>query len=247
MANIAASQNPDLPFPFPTLEVETRPGEWKAVDVVVGAPAGKTKSILVSLAGKLPTGVRRLRLSTAFEIHWDRAALLERLDNPRTRVASVSPAKTDLHWRGYSDFEPLPWFQPLTPSYESVHEKANWRITPTGWCTRYGEVAELIGQTDNALVLLNGGDELTLRFPTRTLPPRAPGTTRTYFFYAVGWDKDSDFHCVRGADVEPLPWHGMDDQHYGNQMRPAFSNDAWIGKYNTRWVGPYTLARRRGK
>src|SRR5262249_29766412 len=54
MANAAASQNPDLPFPFPTLEVEGASGQWDSVDVVVGAPAGKTKTILVDLAGKLP-------------------------------------------------------------------------------------------------------------------------------------------------------------------------------------------------
>src|SRR5262249_3136331 len=47
MANIAASQDPSLPFPFPSLEAETGPGIWKAVDVTVGAPAGKTKTILV--------------------------------------------------------------------------------------------------------------------------------------------------------------------------------------------------------
>ena len=53
MANVGAAQNPDLPFPFPTLEVESS-GTWKRVDVVVGAPAGKTKTVLVELAGKLP-------------------------------------------------------------------------------------------------------------------------------------------------------------------------------------------------
>ena len=54
MANVGASQNPDLPFPFPQLEVEVN-GKWQAVDVVVGAPAGKTKTILVPLAGKIPS------------------------------------------------------------------------------------------------------------------------------------------------------------------------------------------------
>jgi len=38
-ANIAASQDPSLPFPFPILEAEVAPGSWKAVDVTVGAPA----------------------------------------------------------------------------------------------------------------------------------------------------------------------------------------------------------------
>jgi hypothetical protein len=246
MANVGASHNPDLPFPFPKLEMEIAPEQWKAVDVLVGAPAGKTKTILVDLAGKFPEGARRLRLATAFEIHWDRIGLFEQVDNAESKISFVGPASTDLHWRGYSHFEALPWFHPLTPLYDSVHANANWRITPSGWCTRYGDVSELIAQTDNGLALLNGGDELTLRFSTRRLPPRTPGLQRTFFFYAVGWDKDSDFHCVRGAEVEPLPWHGMDDQNYGRQTRPRFESDRWISKYNTRWVGPRTLARKAG-
>jgi Tfp pilus assembly protein PilF len=61
MANVAASQDPSLPFPFPVLEAEVASGTWKPVDVTVGAPAGKTKTILVDLQGKLEAGTRRLR------------------------------------------------------------------------------------------------------------------------------------------------------------------------------------------
>ena len=111
MANIAASHDPNLPFPFPTLEVETPDGSWQPVDVTVGAPAGKTKTILVDLAGKLAAGSRRLRLSAAFEIHWDRIALFERAGlTAQTTSPRLSPARTDLHWRGFSEFEDLPWF-----------------------------------------------------------------------------------------------------------------------------------------
>jgi Flp pilus assembly protein TadD len=243
MANIAASHHPDLPFPFPTLEAETADGAWQPVNVVVGAPAGKTKTILVELAGKLPAGARRLRLGTAFEVHWDRIALFERRDNAETRVAVVAPAVADLHWRGFSEFADLPWTQPLTPVYERVRPTANWRLTPSGWCTRYGDVGELIVRKDNALALLNGGDELTLKFAAAELPPKPAGAVRDFFLFTSGWDKDADFHVAAGTTVEPLPWHGMDDQRYGRQPRPAFTNDAWITKYNTRWVGPQTLAR----
>ena len=41
MANIAASRNPDLPFPFPALEVETEDGAWHPVDVTVARTLGK--------------------------------------------------------------------------------------------------------------------------------------------------------------------------------------------------------------
>jgi tetratricopeptide (TPR) repeat protein len=244
MANVGASHTPDLPFPFPMLEAETTDGDWTPVDVVVGAPAGKTKTILVDLTGKLPAGTKRLRLAAAFEIHWGRIALFEKRDNAETRITTLAPTRTDLHWRGYSEFEPLPWHQPLTPDYAKARPYADWTITPSGWCTRYGVVDELVAARDNALALLNGGDELTLEFANAALPPKPAGAVRDFFFYSVGWDKDADFHCELGFQVGPLPWHGMNDQLYGKQTRPAFSNDAWMEKFNTRWVGPRTMTRK---
>src|SRR5258706_16208204 len=69
MANVAASHNPELPFPFPTLEVETADGVWKPVDVGVGAPAGETKTVVVFLPGKIPVGKRGAGFCTGFEVH----------------------------------------------------------------------------------------------------------------------------------------------------------------------------------
>ncbi len=243
-ANIAASLEPDMPFPFPVLEVECN-GKWSQVPVVAGAPAGKTKSIVIDLAGKLPPDARQLRLTTAFEIHWDRIALLEKRDNSETHITSLAPDFTDLHWRGFSEFKDLPWHEPLTPDYDRVSSQARWTITPSGWCTRYGDISELIRERDNALALINGGDELTLKFASNRVPPRRSGSVREFFLRSVGWDKDADFHCVRGAEVEPLPWHGMDDQKYGDEQRPSFASDKLMQRYNTRWVGPLTFTKNK--
>ena len=243
MANVAASHDPTLPFPFPQLEVEIAGAEWRPVDVVAGAPAGKTKSIIVDLTGKLPPRATRLRLSTAFEIHWDRIALFERAHLQNDAVTRLDPASADLHWHGSGEHESFPWDLPVTPIHDKIRPVAPWHITPAGWCTRYGDVKELITQKDNALVIMNCGDELTLQFPTKNIPPKPSGHQRTFFLFTSGWDKDADYHVAAGNSVEPIPWHGMDDQLYGRQPRPAFPNDAWITKYNTRWVGPLTLSR----
>lgn len=247
MANIAASQDPALPFPFPALEVELPDGSWRPVDVQVGSPAGKTKTILVDLTGKLPSGSRRLRLSTAFELHWDRIALFERLPTDTASIVTLSPSSTHLHWRGFSQFMDLPWYVPLTPDYTKVQARPNWLITPAGWCTRYGPVDDLVAQRDDALVLLNGGDELTLTFSQAALPPKGPALHRNFFLYSVGWDKDADFHVVAGTTVEPIPFHGMDDQLYGQEQRPPVDQSWWIRKYNTRWVGPRTFDKQPGR
>ncbi len=243
MANIAASHHSDFPFPFPVLQVELEDGQWKDLDVVVGAPAGKTKAMLVDLEGKLPDGVIRFRLSTAFEIHWDRIVLMEKYFGDDVVVQRLSPSSTDLHWRGFSEYEELPWSQPLSPNYDLVAQKAPWLITPSGFCTRYGDVAELVASKDNQLVLMNGGDELTLRFDRSSLGTMSENAKREFFLFTSGWDKDADPHVVQGWSVGPLPWHGMDAQRYGEEINPNQDETDWQRRYNTRWVGQFTLQR----
>ena len=244
MANIGASHDPELPFPFPVLSVELEGGRWQALDVVVGAPAGKTKAMVVDLEGQLPVGTRRLRLAMAFEIHWDRIALMEKYQTHRISPHPAALVATDLHWRGFSDYVDLPWDQPLSPDYDRAQARAPWLITPSGWCTGYGAVDELLQAKDDRLVLMNGGDELTLRFSASSLPELPAGTHRDYFLFTSGWDKDADPHVVQGWTVGPLPWHGMDSQRYGQEARPPLASDGWQAKYNTRWIGQFTLHRR---
>ena len=243
MANISAAHRRDFPFPFPVLFAELEDGTWQKLEVEVGAPAGKTKTMAVDLEGHLPAGLRRLRLATAFEIHWDRIALLEKYDGPGITQRRIAPSSTDLHWRGYSEFQDLPWDQPLSPDYEAVRMEAPWLLTLSGWCTRYGPVDELLAAKDDRLVILNGGDELTLRFEETSIPELEEGKRRDFFLFTSGWDKDADPHVVQGWTIEPLPWHGMDGQRYGQEPRPASLDDGWRERYNTRWVGPYMLRR----
>ncbi|MBL9171688.1 MAG: VCBS repeat-containing protein [Verrucomicrobiales bacterium] len=244
MANMAASLYPDLPFPFPVLEVETARGEWRKVDLQPGAPIGKTKTILVDLSGKLPEGARRIRLSNAFELYWDRIALFERRAAPDTQFQNLWPSSTDLRWRGFGDIADLPAHEPQTPLYDRVQANPSWRVSPGGWATRYGSVDDLVHSRDNRLVLINSGDELMLKFPAASIPPKPPGMQRDFFLYSVGWEKDGDFHVAKRLSFEPLPWHGMNDQLHGLEPRPAMTNDAWIQKYNTRWCAPEVLTRR---
>jgi len=236
MANIAASLDESLPFPFPTLEAELADGSWQPVATDVGAPAGKTKTILVDLANKLPANARRLRLTTAFEIHWDSALLCEKVGAAQNRQVLLSPVGAELRWHGYGEFEELPDFLPLTPRYENPKASPPWNRTPAGWCTRYGPVDELVQEKDDELVLLNGGDELALTFAADRLPPKPDGFVRDFFLYVIGWDKDADFHVGQGWLVEPLPYFGMDDQAYGKEPKPRSPH--LMQKLGTRWVGP---------
>ncbi|MCH7704638.1 MAG: VCBS repeat-containing protein, partial [Planctomycetes bacterium] len=131
--NIALSQDRSLTIIPPTIEVEVAPGDWRGIDVVVGMPAGKTKTILCDLDGKLPTGATRLRLSTTFEIRWDRIALFERVGLEDSRIRELSAVKTDLHWRGFSDLRSRAAHHPSTPDYAVVSPTPPWRTTLQGW------------------------------------------------------------------------------------------------------------------
>jgi hypothetical protein len=244
MANLAASQREDFPFPFPVLEAELADGSWRAVDVSVGAPAGKTKTIVADLTGHLPAGARRLRLTAAFELHWDRIALLTPAPAGLVQETRVPPVRAHLHPRGFSVFADRPSSEPLTPVYETLLPRPHWRFTPAGWATRTGDVRELVTVRDQGLAVVAGGDELTLEFAADALPAPAPGQVREFFLWVVGWDKDADYHVAAGTSIQPLPWTGMDDQRHGVEARPPFPSDVLHDRYNTRWIGPQTQARK---
>lgn len=241
MANIGGAIDPNLPFPFPKLEAKLADGAWRPVDVMVGVPAGKTKTILADLTNKLPDGTQRLRLSCAFELYWDAISLAVKAESSLSKIHTLDPTQAELRWHGYGKFEDLPSFLPLTPRYDDVDPVPQWRRTPAGWCTRYGDVLELIRTGDNALALLNGGDEVALSFPAGQLSPIPEGQVRDFFLYAVGWDKDADFHVGQGWRVEPMPYIGMDDQAYGKPGFPSLPTADWQRKYNTRWVDSLVL------
>jgi hypothetical protein len=225
-ANIAASQNATLPVIPPTLEVEVN-GRWQTVNVVVGMPAGKTKTIVCNLAGKLPRGATRLRLTTTFELRWDRIALGERGGGFKER--NLRPGSAHLAFRGFSGIKSRAPGHPQTPEHAKVFARPPWKLTPQGWCTRYGDVLPLVKSRDERLALINAGDALTLRFDAKALPPVQAGTKRTFFFHSVGWDKDGDHNVVEGATVEPLP---------------VSAKGGWQTEFNTRWVRADEFDRR---
>jgi Flp pilus assembly protein TadD len=220
-ANIASSQNTSRPLIPPRLEAETADGTWSALDVVVGMPAGKTKTILCDLAGKLPPGAKRLRLTTTFELRWDRIALFERSAATGVEQREVLPLSAGLRFRGFSEIKSRAPGHPQTPACEKVSARPPWRTTPQGWCTRYGDVLDLVKSRDERLAILTAGDAVTLRFDAKALPPLASGRKRTFFFYSVGWDKDEDHNVIAGDTVEPLPVAGGRDQ---------------AAEFNTRWM-----------
>ena len=231
--NLAASQNPDLPNPWPKLEAWAG-DRWNAVNVTVGLPAGKTKTILVDLNGRLPAGTERLRLTTAYEVYWDRISMFQR---SRQEISRATPpiVEAQLQLRGFPRQVRQDASGPIIPDTTNIGPTAPWRILPMGWCTRYGDITELLIAKDDHLAIFNGGDAAIIKF-RGSLPELQAGWSRDFFLGLDGWDKDSDYNVACGNRVEPLPFHGMDDQLYGKL--PERARSAWEKRYNTRWVGP---------
>ncbi len=218
--NIAVSQGAAAPIP-PRLEVEVG-GRFEPVDVVVGMPAGKTKTILVDLDGALPPGARRLRLTTNIELRWDRVALAEKLPSAQVVEHAAGPSSARLDWRGFSEIRARARGHPTAPRFAAVSDRPPWRTALQGWATRYGDVLELASERDERLVIVGAGDALKLAFDAAAFPPIPSGMTRTFFCYSVGWDKDGDVNVIDGETIEPLP--------------VASTGDDWRLRYNTRWV-----------
>jgi hypothetical protein len=254
--NIAASQHSSAGNPFPTLEARTADGAWHAMDVTVGAPAGKPKSIAIDLTGKLPADTIALRLSSALEVYWDRIAIGERAGRvgpsgiasagamASCRLVERTPRRADLRFRGVSRCGKPARNEPLIPIYEELRERPPWRTVIEGWCTRFGDVLPLLSATDGRLAIFNTGDVVRIAFDARGLSEAPLGWRREFFLYSVGWEKDSDHHILSGNTVEPLPYHGMDDQAYGTDAFDRSPQRArwpdWAEEYNTRWVGEQT-------
>ena len=84
----------------PYVEAEMADGTWKRVLEDAGFPAGLERTIVVDLTGRLPEGVRRIRLVTNLEIFWDQVLVDNHAEGEAT-TAEVPLAMATLHFRGY--------------------------------------------------------------------------------------------------------------------------------------------------
>jgi tetratricopeptide (TPR) repeat protein len=225
--NIAASQRGDLKVIWPQLEAAGGDGQWQIVDEAVGFPSGNTKTIVCDLAGKLPHGTKRLRLTTSFEVRWDRIALYHSVPAEAAQVTEVKPTTAMLAWHGFAELRPHAADQPQVPNLTRMSDTPPWFTSVEGWCTRYGEIAPLLAEFDGRQAILNSGDGATLEFPSDRLPKRTPGTARTLLLYTRGWIKEVDPNSLEDRRVEPLPG--------GDSTSDADESD-WQLEYNTRWV-----------
>ena len=152
-----------------------------------------------------------------------------------TSVAELPLVSADLHYRGFSTPVSDPRHQkPDFFDYRHVVAHAPWNPF-LGNYTRYGEVGNLLARPDDRLVVMAAGDEMTVKFSARGLPPLRPGWKRDFFLYASGYAKDGEPNTTYSKTVAPLPFRAMPNYPYAPETYPDDPEQrAYLREYETR-------------
>ncbi|MFC5861417.1 FG-GAP-like repeat-containing protein [Acidicapsa dinghuensis] len=239
--NIAMGQgHHEVPRPL-SMEIPDRNGDWKTVKNNLGFPAGRNKTCLFDLTGLFPPGTpHKLRLRTNLEIYWDSIEWAKGVPSTTEKVTRLETTRADLHYRGYSEIHQANASSPEIPDYEHLASTTQiWRDL-SGYYTRYGDVRELLSSIDDRYVIMNAGDELSLRFAA--LAPPAEGWVRDYVIAGDGWIKDGDYNSTFSSTVLPYPYHARKEY----DQPPRKLEDEWVYRhhpqdwqtYQTRYVTP---------
>jgi tetratricopeptide (TPR) repeat protein len=260
--NVAMAQA-DFRMMSPVLEVPDGAGGWSVAIPDVSFPSGKDKTIILDLSDRLRRDDPRVRIRTSMQIYWDWAfasigdgsaiddaraldrgrATNDDVDANSTQgltVTTLTPSGASLAYRGFSHtFRKGGRNGPHWFDYDSVTAGSKWRDL-TGSYTRYGDVQPLLTDADDMYVIMNGGDEVAMRFRADALPALPRGWTRDFVIYTVGWVKDGDLNTATGQTVGPLPFHGMAEYPYGPDERYPTDDtrQEFLRTYNTRIVDP---------
>ncbi len=244
--NLAISQGDHAPPQSVTVEVPDGEGGWTTVKSDVGFPAGKSKTMLIDLSDVGgPDGPRRVRLRTSMEIYWDRLAWATGRPDTKLKTHVMKPDSARLRYRGFSTVVQTERRKPTVPVYDSIASTAPIWPDLEGYHTRFGDVRELVTETDDRYVIMNAGDEMVLRFDAPPPPPE--GWTRDFVLVGDGWVKDGDYNTGYSKTVRPLPYHGMED--YSTPPGPLEEDPAYKKHpedwetYHTRYVTPRGLHR----
>ncbi len=206
--NVAVSQNPSLAARPPVLSVVGEDGRWTTLDMEVGFPSGKDKTMVLDLSARFPTADHRVRLSTNFAIYWDCAFFTVGPQEFDVTVTELDLLAADLHERGFSiEYRAAPE-GPTVPDYHALDRERQWRDL-VGDYTRFGDVLPLVRHRDGAYAIVGPGDEITLHFDATRAPAMPDGWRRDFIVHTDGWLKDGDLNSATGKTVEPLPYTGM--------------------------------------
>jgi tetratricopeptide (TPR) repeat protein len=195
---------------WPILERQDEAGRWQSLGEA-GFPAGLPRMMLVDVTGKVTGRHCRLRLRTNMQIYWDQTFIAPAVRSPRSVSLPVWGATLEAG-RIVKEYSP----DGRAPSLYDYDRHENVPLVrQSGRMTRYGDVTELLHQRDDRFVVFGPGDDLTVRFDARALPPLPEGWRRSFLLRTAGYCKDTALSTAQGTTVEPLPFGGMSNYPYG--------------------------------
>jgi hypothetical protein len=215
----------------PFVEAQMPDGSWQRITGEAGFPAGLQRTIVVDLTGKVPAGVRRIRLMSNLEIYWDQV-LIDQSANAEARTTEVPMASARLHFRGYPLQKDGASPGDLDYDYNRVSLTGPFQHQ-RGAYTRTGDVTELVKGIDDRYVIFGSGEEIAAEFDETRLPALPPHWKRDYFFYANGFVKDMDWWDASPFTVTQLPFHGMSAYPY--PANEHFPDDTDSLSYQLKW------------
>ena len=237
--NTALSQGSSPKPKWISLEVPDSYGTWRSVNRNLGFPAGRNKNCLIDISNIFSAATpHRLRLRTNLEIYWDAINWAAGSPDTPIRVNKLAPLSADLHYRGFSIIHQQNASSPELPVYSQLSGTSQLWQDLEGYYTRYGDVRELLSATDDRYVIMNAGDEISLRY---SIPPPPPvGWIRDYVLSGDGWIKDGDYNSTYSQTVLPYPHHSR--RNYNAPPDPLQKDYVYLHHpddwktYQTRYV-----------
>ncbi len=224
-ASRALSTNSRLKMTDPYLQVRDRAGKWVTAIPDIGLPSGTNRAMRVDLTDKFLSADHHVRIVTNLCVYWDQ--IFFTTDESRIQASFALPlVAADLHYRGFSEVRTDPdHLKPDYFEYTRLMTHAPWNPAQ-GRYTRYGPVSLLLAKADDRLVAMAPGDEITVRFSARNLPPLASGWKRDFFLDAYGYAKDGEPNTAFARSVDPLPFRAMPN-YPPPVAQPAPSDNAY--------------------
>lgn len=233
-ASRALMTNHRLTMTDPYLQVRDRTGKWVTVIPDMGLPSGTNRTMRVDLTGKFLTSDHHIHIVTDLCVYWDQ--IFFTTDEVRIQPSFAMPlVSANLHYRGFSQVKTDPsHLRPDYFEYAHLSTRAPWNPA-TGPYTRYGPVQGLLAKADDELVAMASGDEITVKFSARDLPPLRPGWKRDFFLYARGYAKDGEPNTAFAHSVNPMPFGAMDNYPPRHGMTPGGPGyQQYLRRYQTR-------------
>jgi hypothetical protein len=227
-STIFAATQAGVPVVPPVLEKQVN-GRWEPI-ADVGFPAGLPRVMTRDVTGLLAGFTGKLRIRTNLEVNWDQLFLAPALSANAVRITSLPLQDATLAARGFAQEFTPEGHGPVAYDHDRLEPVATttWR----GKRTKLGQVAELLRDTDDRVVVAGPGDEVTARFDARRLDKVADGWKRSFVLRATGWCKDSAAFTATSGFVMPLPFRAMKRYPPGPEERYPHPED--LPRWHTR-------------